>query len=190
VSRIFAQIRRLIRPPRVVSLTRRPAGWFAVGRRRLHDVVAWAQLEDGQVVGLVADRRGLRPATGRRFHGYLAASPHSGRDIQLAPPAVSVPVVDLDEAIGSGDVWTSDAQAAIYDRLRLAADSEWAWRAFSAFVADPERFLRRHFALITEHGRAAELDADWRAGLESITEPPARAGIQEENHHDSDSRGR
>lgn len=178
---ILARIRQQLRPPQIVAVTRRPAGWFAVSRSGLCDVIAWARYEDGQVVGLVADRRGLRPATGQHFHGYLPAAPHSASDIQLSPPAVAVPAADVVEAIGDpSNTMTPEAQLAIFERLKMAAETEWAAAALSAFIADPERFLRRHLELIVEHGRPAELDAEWQAGLASITEPPAGAGIQEE----------
>lgn len=174
-------VRRLVRPPRVVALTRHPAGWFAVGRRRLHDVVAWAQLEDGDVVGLVASRRGLRPAVGRGWRGYLPAIAHSGRDVQVSPPAVVAPVADLEEAVrGVADPWSSDGQAVIYGRLCEAASVEWASRALAEYARDPKGFLRNHFALVAEHWRPAELDVEWRSGLASITKPPAPAGIHEE----------
>jgi hypothetical protein len=166
MSKFLAEIRRVLRPPSIVAVTRRPAGWFAVSRG-LRDVIAWAQLEDGQVVGLVAGRRGLRPAAGRGFRGYLPAAPHGAHDIQLSPPAVTVPVADLQEALGE-EPWTSEAQLAIYDRLRTAADSEWATKAFCAFIADPDRFLRRHGELRVEHAHAAELDAGERAFLAGL----------------------
>ncbi len=174
-------VRRLVRPPRVVALTRHPAGWFAVGRRRLHDVVAWARYEDGDVVGLVASRRGLRPAVGRAWRGYLPAIPHSSSDVQLSPPAVVAPVADLEAAVRSvADPWSPDGQAVIYARLREAASVEWASRALAEYAWDPERFLRNHFALIAEHWRPAELDVEFAAGLASITKPPAPAGMHEE----------
>lgn len=179
--RLLERIRQQLRPPPIVAVTRRPAGWFAVGLHGLRDVIAWARYEDGRVVGLVAGRCGLEPAAGRRFQGYLPAVPRSASDTQLSPPAVVFPAVDLREAIGDAADWlTSEAQAEIYDRLMEAARDEWAGAALVAFVADPKRFLRRHLELIVEHGRPAELDAEWQAGLASITEPPARAGIQEE----------
>jgi hypothetical protein len=182
IAQLLARLRRTIYPPRIVAVTRRPAGWFAVNSRGLRDVIAWARYDNGQVVGLVPGRRGLRPATGRHFHGYLPAAPCNSSDIQLSPPAVAMPVADLVEAIGdAANPWTSDAQAAIYDRLKQAARDEWASSAFVAFVANPQRFLERHFELIVEHNRPASLDAAWSAGLASITEPPAHAGIQEEN---------
>jgi hypothetical protein len=162
-------VRRLLRPPRVVAVARRPAGWFAVGRRRLHDVVALAQLEDGQVVGLVASRRGLRPTVGRGWHGYLPPQAFSGRDVQLSPPAIVIPVVDLVAAIGDpARTSTIEEHAAIYGRLKIAAEDEWATEALRSFVADPERFLRRHIELLAEHFDPAELDAsqrDFLAGL-------------------------
>jgi hypothetical protein len=175
-------IRRLLRPPLIVAVARRPAGWHAVARR-LHDVVAWAQLDDDQVVGLVVDRRGLRPATGRRFHGYLPAAASSMRDVQLALPEVVFPVADLVEAIADdlANPWTSEAQVAIYSRLRIAAEQEWAGRALISFVADPDEFLKRHFRLVIEHSHRAELDAAWRAAFASITKPPAHAGSQSPN---------
>ena len=174
--RLTVRIRQLVRPPRVAAVTRRPAGWFALGRRRLHDVVAWALLDDGQIVGLVAYRHGLRPATGRRFHGYLPAAPHSSSDVQLSPPAVAVPVADLAEAIGdAANPWTTEAQAAIYGRLKMAAENEWAAKALLVFITDPERFLRRYFELLVEHGRPSELDDEWRAGLASINAHAAGA---------------
>lgn len=166
LERMSRILRRLIRPPRIVGVTRRPAGWFAVGRRRLHDVVAWAQLEDGHIVGLVTVRRGLRPATGMRFRGYLPGAAHSGRDVQLSPPAIEVPVADVVEAIG--DTWTSDEHGAIYDRLKIAEKDEWAGAALRAFIADPERFLRRHFEMLVEHSHPAELTDEWTADLAAI----------------------
>lgn len=179
----LAQLRRLLRPPRVVAVTRRPAGWLAVGRRRLCPVVAWAVLEDDQVVGLVASRRGLRPATGRRFSGFLPGGATSARDVQLSAPAVSVPVADLVEAIGPIDgayPTTPAALAAIYDRLKIAAEDEWAIEAMLAFVHDPNRFLHWHLELRVEHVRPAELDDAWQAGLAAITKPGAGAGVPEE----------
>ncbi len=168
-------LRRLLHPPRVMSVTQHPAGWFALDGRRLHDVVAWARLEDGDVVGLVATRRGLRPAVGRGWRGYLPAVPHSGSDVQVSPPAIVTSVSDLEEALrGVADPWSSDGQAVIYGRLREAASVEWASRALAEYAWDPTRFLRNHFALIAEHWRPAELDVEWRAGLASITHPPAR----------------
>jgi hypothetical protein len=189
LEQLVARIRRLLRTPRVVAVTRRPAGWLAVGRRRrrrLVPVVAWALREDGQVVGLVADRRGLHPATGRLFRGYLPGAAlslpgASLSDAQLSPPAVAVPVGDLEEAIRDiADPSSPDGQAVIYDRLRAAADAEWALLAFAQYTQDPLRFLRNHFALIAEHGHRAELDDDWRAGLAAISKPAAVAAIQEE----------
>lgn len=181
VSRILAaiaRIRHLLRPPRIVAVTRRPAGWLAISSSGLRDVIAWAELDDGQVVGLVADRGGLRPAAGRRFRGYLPPVALRSSDVQAFPPDTTIPVADLDEAIGDdlANPWTSEAQAAIYSRLRIAAETEWAGRALLSFVADPERFLRRHLELRVEHLHPAELDAHWRAGLATITEPPAHAG--------------
>lgn len=173
MSRFLAEIRRLVHPPRVVRVCVRPAGWFAVGRRRLHDVVAWAQLEDGQVVGLVAGRRGLRPTVGWRSRGYLPPQAFSGRDVQLSPPAIVIPVADLVEAIGDpARTSTMEELAAIYDRLKMAAENEWAGDALRAFVADPERFLRRHLELLLEHAHPVELGAgesEFLAGLASIT---------------------
>jgi hypothetical protein len=181
IAQLLARLRRTIHPPGIVAVTRRPAGWFAVSRGGLCDVIAWARLADGQVVGLVADRRGLKPAVGRHFDGYLPAVPRSASDIQPSPPAVVFPAVDLREALGTAAFsLTSEAQNEIYDRLMEAARDEWAGAAFVAFTEDPKRFLRRHLELIVEHGRPAELDAEWQAGLASITEPSAGAGIQEE----------
>jgi len=167
-------IARLLRPPRIVAVARRPGGWLAVSGSGARDVVAWARYADQTVAGLVADRRGLRPATGRRFRGYLLGA----GDVQLSPPAVAFAVADLVEAIGDdlANPWTSEAQAAIYSRLRIAARAEWASAALLAFVADPDKFLRRHLEMLVEHQRAAELDDDWRVGLATITEPPAHAG--------------
>lgn len=181
VNRVLDRIRRLFAPPRIVAIERRPAGWFAVSGDGVRDVLAWARYADDQVVGLVADRRGLRRATGPRFHGYLPGVPRAG-DVQLSPPVVAFAVADLVEAIGDdlANPWTSEAQAAIYSRLRIAARAEWASAALLAFVADPEKFCRRHLEMLVEHGRAAELDEDWRAGLAAITEPPAHAGIEED----------
>ena len=176
---MLARIRRRLRPPRIVAIARRPAGWFAVSSDGVRDVLGWGRYADGQVVGLVADRRGLRPAPGRRFRGYLLGA----GDVQVSPPAVAFPVADLVEAIGDNlaNPWTSDAQGAIYSRLRIAARAEWASAALIAFVANPDKFLRRHLEMLVEHGRAAELDDDWRAGLATITEPPAHAGIEEDH---------
>jgi hypothetical protein len=184
MSRLLAPIRRLLSPPRIIAVTRRPAGWLAVGRRGLCPVVAWGQLDDGEVVGLVADRRGLRRATGPRFHGYLPGVPRTG-DVQLSPPAVAFPVPDLVAAIADdlANPWTSEAQIAIYSRIRSAAQAEWASAALLAFLADPDKFLRRHLEMLVEHHRRAELDDEWRAGLAglaAITEPPAHAGIRED----------
>ena len=182
VEQLVARIRRLLRPPRVVAVTRRPAGWLAVGRRRLESVVAWAVLEDGQVVGLVADRRGLRPSRGWRYAGYLPGAAHSARDVQLSPPAVTVPVADLTEAIGDApDPLTPEAIAVIGDRLWNAAKDEWAVDALLASEADPMQFLMRHFRLIAEHGRPADLDDADRAFLTGLTaapdsEPTSRGG--------------
>jgi hypothetical protein len=182
---IFRELRRLLRPPRVVAVTRRPAGWLAVGRRRLETVVCWAVLEDDQVVGLVASRRGLRPATGRGFHGFLPGGATGARDVQPSPPAVSVPVADLTEAIGptAGAYPTTPAAlSAIYGRLKVASLDEWAVEAMLGFIHDPNRFLERHLELRVEHLDPAELNDDWRAGLAAITTPAAGAGItQEEN---------
>jgi hypothetical protein len=171
VEQLVARIRRVIRPPRVVAVTRRPAGWLAVWRDRLEWIVCWGKLEDGQIVGLVAGRRGLRPAGGWRFRGYLPGAALSGRDVQPAPPAVTVPVADLSEAIGNyADPWTPEAMAAIADRLWVAAADEWAVDALLFSEADPTEFLANHCRLIAEHNHAAELDDAWReflAGLAS-----------------------
>lgn len=182
MKQVLARIRRQLRPPQIVAIERRPAGWLAVGPRGLRGVVAWGQLDDGQVVGLVAGRHGLRVASGRRFRGYLPGVPRAG-DLQLTPPPVTFTVGDLVDAIGDdlANPWTSEAQGAIYSRLRIAARAEWANTALLAFVADPDKFLRRHLEMLVEHGRAAELDDDWRAALAAITEPPAPAGIQEDH---------
>jgi len=166
---IFAKLRRLLRPPRIRRISVRPAGWFAVSGDGVRDVIAWARYSDDSVAGLVAARRGLRPATGRRFHGYMPAAPHDATDVQLAPPAVAFPVADLVEAIGDApDPWTPDALGDVFSRLRLAAAADWATVALQGFVSDPTAFLLRHFRLVAEHGRAAELDAaerDFLAGL-------------------------
>jgi hypothetical protein len=173
VEQLVARMLRLLRPPRVVAVTRRPAGWLAVGRRRLAPVVAWAVLEDGKVAGLVASRRGLRPVRGWRFRGYLPGAALSPRDVQLSPPAVTVPVVDLVEAIGDApDPLTPEAMAAIADRLWIAAADEWAVDALLFSEADPIRFLTNHFRLIAEHGRPADLDDVDRAFLASLTAAP------------------
>lgn len=177
---LIAALRRLIRPPRIVAVTRRPAGWLVVGRRRLEPIVAWARLDDGRVVGLIADRGGLRPVTGQRFHGYLPGAARSARDVQLSAPEVSVPVVDVVEAIGdAADPWTVDELGAIYGRLKLAADHEWATAALQTFIEDPTRFLRNHYALIAEHGRPAELAADVREWLASLTNKEAAGAVEE-----------
>jgi hypothetical protein len=81
------------------------------------------------------------------------------------------------EAIGDvRKASTADELAAIYGRLKIAAEQEWASAALLSFVADPDRFLRRHLELIVEHGRPAELDDEWQSALASITKPPATAG--------------
>ena len=52
--------------------------------------------------------------------------------------------------------------------LRKAAEQEWAGAALLNFVADPDKFLRRHLELLVEHQRAADLDdseRDFLAGL-------------------------
>ena len=170
MRQVLARIRRQLSPPRVVAVTRRPAGWFVVSSDGVRDVIAWARYADGQVVGLVSARGGLRPATGRRVHGYLPAAPHGAGDVQLSPPAVAFPVADLDAAINDdlANPWTSDAKAAIYSRLCVAAEQEWAGRCLSSFLADPDKFLRRHLEMLVEHGRAADLDdseRDFLAGL-------------------------
>jgi len=90
---------------------------------------------------------------------------------------VPAPPRNLDEAIGPDvDVWSPEAQIGIEARLRAAAELEWATRSLVHFIADPNRFLLRHFELIAEHCHPAELDAEWRAGFATITEPPAHAG--------------
>ena len=87
-----------------------------------------------------------------------------------------MPPVDLVEAIGDpADTWTMEEHAAIFDRLRLAADDEWATAALVRFVADPNRFLRNHYALIAEHGRPAELDADAREWLARLHNPKEKS---------------
>ncbi len=171
---IFRELRRHLRPPRVVGVTRRPAGWLAVGSRRLETVVCWAVLEDGEVVGLVAGRRGLRPATGRSFHGFLPGGARSSYDVQASPPEISVPPADLIEAIGPIALAYSGSQAAlgdIYGRLKVASEEEWAVEAMIAFIADPAGFLRRHLELVLEHHDPADLDADERLAWRQLTNP-------------------
>jgi hypothetical protein len=156
---IFAQLARLIHPPRVVKVTSRPR-WFAVGRR-LADVICWGACEDGSVVGLVADRRGgLRPARGWRWQGYLPGSPHSTSDVQRDPPEVRFPAADLTEALGDPvDFRSPQARLEIYERLRSAAvESDWSRQAFIAYASDPGLFLSRYLDRLVEHLRSAELD--------------------------------
>ena len=173
VAQLVARIRRGLRPPRVVALTRRPAGWLAVGRRQLESVVAWAVLEDGEVVGLVAFAEACGPAVGWRYSGYLPGAAHSPGDVQPSPPAVTIPVADLVEAIGDpADTWTPEAMGAIGVRLSIAARDEWATDALLFSMADPTEFLAQHFRLIAEHNRPAELDVDERAWLASLTAAP------------------
>ncbi len=185
-AQLVARIRRRLRPPRIRRVSSRPAGWLAVGRRRLEPIVAWALYDDGCVRALVADRRGLRPAMGWKFRGYLPGAARSSRDVQLAPPAVSVPVADLEEAIGPlTDVLTEAiadpdpptetawrALDAVYNRLEAAARAEWAIDALCAFVVAPKRFLQRHLELVVEHAHAAELDPTERAFLASLATSP------------------
>jgi hypothetical protein len=158
----ITRLARVLRPPVVTAITRHPAGYLAVERHGLRNVLAWGQTNTG-IVGLVADRRGgLHPARGRFLPGGL----HDATEVTV--PVGGVPVADLEEAIGPGNPWTPDAQAAIYERLRAAAQVEWASRSLAAFVTDPTDFLKRHFQLIAEHGRAADLDDDTRAFLDSL----------------------
>jgi len=165
---ITGLVSRMLRPARVVRIARQPAGWFAVGRQ-LEPVIAWGQLDDSKVVGLVADRHGLCAVVGRRWHGYLPAAPFGASDVQVDPPHVAFPVADLKEGIGDiSKIWDAAGHSAIYGRLRAAAELEWAGRALSAFVVDPERFLRRHVELLVEHAHAADLDDDWRTAFAHI----------------------
>jgi hypothetical protein len=165
---IFTQLARMIHPPRIVAVTRRPAGWFAVGRRGLSDVVAWAITTDDVVVGLVAGRRGLVPAVGHAWRGFLPASPHGQADVRPTPPPISVPVPDLVAAIGDANPWEPAAQAAIYARLRLAAMDEWARPAFAAYIADPTTFVKRYMEMYVEHQHVAELDHEARAFFDAL----------------------
>ena len=168
--RIITQLVRLFRPPRIVAVTRRPAGWFAVGRRALHDVLAWGVLADGEVVALVASRGGLRPAVGRGWHGFLPAAPHAASDVQITPPPVSVPPADLVEAIGDGNPWEN--LEAIQARLRLAvAESDWSRQAALAMITDPKRFIALHLRAVAEHGHAAVLDSNGRLHSTPSTTP-------------------
>ena len=185
VEQLVARLQRRLRPPRIRRVSSRPAGWLAVGHRHLEPIVAWALLENDQVIPLVADRRGLRPATGRKFRGgYLPGAARSAADVQPAPPAVSVCVADLEEAIGPLTDTLLDAiystrypneiewreLDAVYKRLEIAAKNEWAVDAVCTFVAEPRRFLRRHLELVAEHVRPAALadvERDWLASLMS-----------------------
>jgi hypothetical protein len=165
------QVRRLLHPPRVTAITRRPAGYFAVGRNGLSDVIAWALYDDGQVVGLISDGNGgMRPAMGRHFRGYLpAAALRGAEDVQKTPPPVAFPVADLQAAIADlKNPWTQDAQLAIYTRLRAAAEAEWAAAALCSFIANPDRFLRLYFERVAEHGQAAELSDPERGWLADL----------------------
>ncbi len=170
---IFTRLARELRPPRIVAVSRRPAGYLAVGNRGLHRVVAWGMLEDDTVVGLVAGRGGLRSATGWRFHGYLPGAALSGLDVQHDPPNVTVPPADLAEAIADARDMTTATQAGIYGRLKIAAQDEWGQQAFVAFHADPEQFLTRYWQRLAEHGHPAELHPAERAFLASLTAPDA-----------------
>jgi hypothetical protein len=183
VKVIFAQLARLLHPPRVVRVTSRPR-WFAVGRR-LENVVAWGLLADGSVVGLVPDRRGgLRPARGWGWHGFLPGAPLSASDVQRDPPTdVRFVAADLTEALGDPrDFGSPQALAEIYSRLRDAVDdSAWARQALVGLLESGERYLTLHLRSIAEHGHAADLTADERAFLASLTAAPNPE--PKEDHH-------
>lgn len=157
--------------PRIVAVTRRPAGWFAVLKGdRLGDVLAWGQLSDGSVVGLVAGRSGLRIATGR---GYLPAVPLGGEEaVQPDPPdGIRFPPPDLVAAIGDGALDAAH-RAEIEQRLRAAVDdSDWCRSAYVAYITDPALFIARHFNRSAEHMYAADLSKRERKFLNQLQAP-------------------
>lgn len=165
---IIAQLARLLAPPRIVAVTRRPAGWWAVAAGdRLADVIAWGQLSDGEVVGLIARRRGLGIARGR---GFLPAVPLGGDDaVQPKPPdGVSFAPADLVAAIGTGE-FDAAHRAKIEARLRLAVDDgAWARQAYVSYIENPALFLARHLNRVVEHRHAAVLGADERAFFDDL----------------------
>jgi hypothetical protein len=175
IAMFIARLSPLLMPPRIVRITARPR-WLALDRRgRLHEVVAFAQREDGSTVGLVADRRGgLRPV--RAGWRWLPGAPHSLEDALDSPPEVVVPVVDLTDAIPLDGVspFTPEAIAELYAKLRAAAESEWARVTLAAFLEDPARLIRRHLELISEHGRPTT-DAAWLEQFAAITYPAVGA---------------